>query len=227
VKAAKAVPPTDIRSRMDRMYRPQKLVYDLTRRYYLIGRDRLIEGLAMRPGERLLDLGCGTGRNLALTARRWPGTMLLGVDAAAPMLEVAEARIARDGLAGRARLARGIGESLDVEALFGEPPGLDHVTISYALSMMDDPVAALDRALAVLRPGGRLHIVDFGPMTGVPAPLRAGLRAWLAAFHVHHRPEVEAHLRAAQADGAGRLAAERLLGGYALILRFTRPATGS
>jgi len=213
--------PADIRVRMDRMYRPQKLLYDLTRKHYLIGRDRLIEGLDARPGERLLDLGCGTGRNLALIARRWPGTRLLGLDAAAPMLEVATAKLRAAGLEQRVRLARGVAEDLDLPALFEEPAGLDHVTISYALSMMDDPVAALERSLGVLRSGGRLHVVDFGPMTGLPAPARWALRTWLAGFHVRHRPEIEASLRARAAAGEGALEAESLLGGYAVLLRFT------
>ena len=52
---------TDIRQRMARMYRPQKYIYDLTRLYYLLGRDRLIAELNLRPGQSVLDIGCGTG----------------------------------------------------------------------------------------------------------------------------------------------------------------------
>lgn len=214
-------PAADIRVRMDRMYRPQKLLYDLTRKHYLIGRDRLIDGLDARPGERLLDLGCGTGRNLILAARRFPETRLFGLDAAAPMLEVATAKVRAERLGHRVRLARGVAEELDLMVAFGEAPGVDHVTISYALSMMDEPETCLDRALTSLRSGGRLHIVDFGPMDGMPGPARHALRAWLARFQVRHRPEVERQLRARAAAGQGTLAAESLLGGYARLLRFT------
>ena len=62
----------------------------------------------------------------------------------------------------RATLARGVAEALDPRALFGHGGGFDHVTISYCLSMVDDPEAALRAAAATWRPGGTLHVVDFG-----------------------------------------------------------------
>ena len=61
---------------------------------------------------------------------------------------------------------------LDARGLFALDDGFDHAVFSYALSMMDDPVAAIDRALDQLVPGGRLHVVDFGDMAGLSAPAR-------------------------------------------------------
>ncbi len=57
---------------MDRIYRHQRHIYDLTRKYYLLGRDALIRDLAPVPGDTVLEIGCGTGRNLILAARRYP-----------------------------------------------------------------------------------------------------------------------------------------------------------
>ena len=54
---------------MDRIYHRQRRYYDFTRKYYLLGRDRLIEGLAPPPGGRVLEIGCGTARNLVAAAR--------------------------------------------------------------------------------------------------------------------------------------------------------------
>ena len=51
----------DAATRMDRMYRPQRYIYDLTRKPYLLGRDRLIAGLAAPDGGTILEIGCGTG----------------------------------------------------------------------------------------------------------------------------------------------------------------------
>ncbi len=212
----------DIRSRMARMYRPQKYIYDVTRKYYLLGRDRLIDGLRLEPGQSLLDIGCGTGRNLALIGRRYPGALLHGLDAAAPMLEVATARLRQAGV--RANLAHGVAEALDAGSTFARPGGFDRVTISYCLSMVDDPEAALRAAAASLAPGGSLHVVDFGDMAGLPPWFAALMRTWLARFHVSHRPEIERTLDTlARERGAvlDRIAIGRR---YALLFRLRLPS---
>ena len=49
---------------MDRVYRRQRHIYDFTRKYYLFGRDRLIDAMQPKPGARILEVGCGTARNL-------------------------------------------------------------------------------------------------------------------------------------------------------------------
>ena len=210
----------DIRERMERMYRPQLLIYDLTRKYYLFGRDAVIASLDARPGERLIDVGCGTGRNLEAIARRYPGVELFGLDAAGAMLETTEKRFRRLGLP-TPLLARATAEELDPQALFGIGCA-DHVLFSYSLSMMDEPRLALERAALALAPGGRLHVVDFGPMDGLPRPLAGLMRGWLARFDVHHRPEIAPTLRQLAQVHAGSTRRRRLAGGYAEILRLER-----
>lgn len=210
----------DIRHRMDRMYRPQKYVYDLTRKYYLLGRDRLIAELGARPGQSVLDIGCGTGRNLAMIGQRYPAARLFGLDAAEPMLEVARHKLERAAV--RVTLARAVAEELDPGTLFGEQGGFDHVTISYCLSMVDDPEAAVRAAADALALGGTLHIVDFGDMAGLPAWFRAAMVGWLARFHVHHKPVVEPTLRAlAEADG-GSVEIVEVARRYAMLMRLAR-----
>jgi S-adenosylmethionine-diacylgycerolhomoserine-N-methlytransferase len=168
-------PRADIRARMARMYRPQKHIYDLTRRYYLLGRDRLIAGLDLAPGQKLLDIGCSTGRNFALIGRRYPAAGLFGLDAAEPMLEVAVAKLRRASVS--VTLAHGVAETLDPGPLFDVPDGFDHVTISYCLSMVDDREAALRVAADALAPGGSLHVVDFGDLAGLPKWFRRVMTA--------------------------------------------------
>ena len=56
--------------KMDRMYHLQRHFYDATRKYYLLGRDQLLRELNVRPGETVLEVGCGTGRNLVILAKR-------------------------------------------------------------------------------------------------------------------------------------------------------------
>jgi S-adenosylmethionine-diacylgycerolhomoserine-N-methlytransferase len=74
---------------MDRMYRVQRHIYDLTRKFYLFGRDTLIASLPVRAGETLCEVGCGTARNLVMLAKRHPRARFFGVDASEEMLKSA------------------------------------------------------------------------------------------------------------------------------------------
>jgi S-adenosylmethionine-diacylgycerolhomoserine-N-methlytransferase len=212
----------DTAGRMDRMYRYQRHVYDLSRKYYLFGRDRMLDGIPVEPGQALLEVGCGTGRNLVALARRHPELSLYGMDASRAMIGSARSAAGRAGVLGQVRLGFGVGETADARDL-GRPSGFDHIMFSYALSMFDQPVTALDRAIAMLAPGGCLHVVDFCDQGGLPAWFRRGLVAWLDKFGVHHRPEVARHLRGLAADGRGAFTFQPVGGRYAEILTF-RPA---
>ncbi|MEC9342695.1 MAG: class I SAM-dependent methyltransferase, partial [Pseudomonadota bacterium] len=178
------------RELMDGIYRHQRFVYDLTRKYYLLGRDLLIDELDVPDGGTVLELGCGTGRNLILSARRYPEARLFGLDLSGEMLKTASGNIERAGLAGRIRLARGDASAFDAPALFGET-GFDRVVLSYALSMIPPWQEALAAGVAAIRPGGSLHVVDFGGQEGLPDWFGALLRAWLAKFHVTPRGGLE------------------------------------
>ncbi len=185
---------------MDAQYAWQRHVYDLTRKYYLLGRDRLIRELAVSAGGSLLEVGVGTGRNLALAAKLYPDARLFGFDISAEMLKSARMNLA--GAEGRTLLGRADATGFDPQALFGEP-GFDRVFISYSLSMIPQWEAALAQALSVVEPGGSLHIVDFGQQEGLPGWFRTGLQAWLTKFHVTPRADLfEAVERIAAAQGA-------------------------
>ena len=174
---------------MDRVYRRQRYIYNFTRRYYLIGRDDLIRGLDLRPGDRVVEIGCGTARNLIAIARRYPATQLFGLDASAEMLATAAEAVERAGVSRRITLKRGLAEEMSPE-LFGEGRGFDAVIFSYSLSMIPDWRGALVTGGWSLSAGGRLHIVDFGDFRGLPGVVAAGLGAWLRKFHVAPRTEL-------------------------------------
>ncbi len=192
---ASASKPAGHAALMDEVYRGQRHIYDFTRKYYLFGRDTLIAGLAAQPGMLVLEVACGTGRNMAKIAKAWPGVRLFGLDISAEML-----KSARAALGDQARLGEGDACSFDAAALLGEPK-FDRIVLSYSLSMIPGWESALDHAASLLADGGALHIVDFADLTGLPRPIAAGLRAWLAKFHVEPR--------AAMPVAAARIAAER------------------
>ena len=201
---------------MDRVYRWQRPIYDLTRKYYLFGRDRLIRELEARPGMAVLEIGCGTGRNLAMVAKHWRGVRLHGLDISGEMLRSARKRL---GLSGT--LALGDATRFDAQALLGRD-GFERVMLSYALSMIPDWKEALAQAAATLAPGGSLHVVDFGDCAGLPRPSRALLTGWLAQFHVSPRLDLgNAAARVAHEHGL-RLEHQRGPLGYYQMVRLSR-----
>ena len=146
---------------MDGTYRWQRHIYDITRKYYLLGRDGLIADLAPPHGGSVLEIGCGTGRNLIAVGKVWPHARLYGVDISQAMLDTAQLSVERVGMARCVRLAQGDAVDFDPMALFGQAT-FDRVFISYALSMIPQWEAALAQAARCVAPGGRLEVVDFG-----------------------------------------------------------------
>ena len=199
---------------MDRIYRRQRHVYDVTRKYYLLGRDRLIQRLAPPAGSRVLEIGCGTARNLIVAARTYPDVRFFGIDISSEMLETARRLVEREGLASDIRLARADATSFDPALLFGVP-GFSRIFVSYSLSMMPGWQAVLERALGWLAQGGELHVVDFGGQEGLPGWFRLGLRQWLRLFHVTPRDALESELTLLGLRAGALTVFERPFRGYA------------
>lgn len=185
---------------MDRMYRYQRHIYDLTRKYYLFGRDRTIASLDVPDGGSILEVGCGTGRNLVLTRRHYPTAKLYGLDISAEMLQTAHANLAG---------SRQPPTLIVADATTFRPGdfgvnGFDRIMISYAVSMIPAWEDAITAALSALNPKGSLHIVDFGQQERLPRWFRHMLQAWLRRFHVTPRANLreilEARLDAADAE---------------------------
>jgi S-adenosylmethionine-diacylgycerolhomoserine-N-methlytransferase len=199
---------------MDRMYRHQRHLYDYTRRYYLLGRDLLIRRLNAANGDQVLEIGCGTGRNLVAAARRYRGAQFLGIDISREMLKSSDRAIARADLQSRVRVAYADAADFNPGALFGRPK-FGRIFISYSLSMIPDWTRVLDGAVQLLADNGELHIVDFGSQERLPRWFRAALRQWLALFHVHPRDDLERTLAGLAGRTNARLAVERPYLGYA------------
>jgi S-adenosylmethionine-diacylgycerolhomoserine-N-methlytransferase len=220
---AQAAGPVEATRRMNRMYRRQRHIYDGTRRYYLLGRDQLIAGLRPATGASVLEIGCGTARNLLLAARQYPDARFFGVDISTEMLTSAISAISRGGLSNRIRVAHGDGATFDPATLFGVP-SFDHVMICYSLSIMPDWRRVLDAAASRLKAGGQLHIVDFGDQEGLPTTARALLRSWLWMFDVTPRGDLERVLRRLADTSGAELTFERPFKGYAQTAALKFPA---
>lgn len=129
--------------------------YDLITRLLSVGRDqrwktRLIELSRIAPGERVLDLACGTG-DLALRAAAAGGDVF-GLDLTHRMIALARRK------AGDASVRWWVG---DMAALPVAPASIDVITTGYGLRNVPDLRQAIAEMHRVLRPGGRMCALDF------------------------------------------------------------------
>ncbi|MCB9934040.1 MAG: class I SAM-dependent methyltransferase [Planctomycetes bacterium] len=193
---------------LDRYYGRQRCIYDLSRRFFLPGRDRLLRALDVRSGHHVLEMGCGTARNLLKLARMQPDARLFGIDASAEMLRTAAHQVKSAGLHDRVSLRCCLAEMADPGRTFGLDRGFDRVFFSYSFSMMPDWRGVLQAALRCLAPGGKLAIVDFWDLAGYPRPVARWVNRRLHNHRVHFEPALLARLH----EQAGQ-------GGYSLKLR--------
>ncbi|WP_157015912.1 class I SAM-dependent methyltransferase [Mesorhizobium xinjiangense] len=200
---------------MDGVYRVQRHFYDLTRKHYLLGRDWMIAGLDVPPGGSVLELGCGTGRNLVLAARRYPQAQFFGLDISSQMLDTARRSLAANTPFAQVTLACGDATEFDAKALFGRAQ-FDRIFISYALSMIPGWERSLALSINALAPGGSLHIVDFGGQEDLPGWFRRALRIWLKRFHVTPRDSLREVLESECERTGASLEFESLFRGYAV-----------
>ncbi len=151
-------------------------VYDLAENpFEYRARNHALRLLAARPGERVLEIGPGTGHALAAFARSvGPDGRVTGVDLSAGMIGRARHRAARAGPAGRVALIQGDAHRLPLAA-----GAFDAVFMSFVLELIDTPQIprVLNECRRVLRPGGRLAVVCL--QLTQPAPVMA--RLYLAA----------------------------------------------
>ena len=203
------------------MYRTQRYFYDITRKYYLLGRDKLLEEMSVQPGERVLEAGCGTARNLIILGRRHPEAKLFGLDASAAMLETARSKIG-SACAENIELKTALADDFDFRRTFSLTEPFDKIFFSYSISMIPAWRESIDNSLRNLRTGGELLVVDFFDQADLPVPFQKFLKWWLARFHVKFWPELIPHLRALEENGVVSLRIESLFRRYSFIARMKK-----
>jgi len=143
-----------------RVYEKLASVYDLAFGPALQpGRVRALERMDIQPGERVLEVGVGTGINLSLYPK---ACRMTGIDFSSSMLEKARERAARDGLR-QMRLLQ-----MDAADLKFADDTFDIVYAPYLISVVPDPVKVACEMRRVCRPGGRIiflsHFLSANPL---------------------------------------------------------------
>lgn len=159
---------------MQRYYRWQSVIYDATRWSFLFGRNEILERIPVRQNVafQVLEVGCGTGRNLRRLAARYPQLRLTGFDVSPDMLQ----RAAKATASFSRRICL-------MEKAYGAPAVLpatpDAILFSYALTMFNPGwERAIEQAAADLPSGGYVAVVDFH---NTPSRL---FRWWMGKNHV-------------------------------------------
>ena len=134
---------------------------------------RLVRLAAPRPGQPALDLCCGTGDVAFALARA--GAEVTGCDFSRPMLDVADRRAAARPVVGPGSVRFVQGDALNLPLADGS---FDVVTVSYGLRNLADGARGIREMARVLRPGGRLVVLDFG---------KPDNRAWRAVYFAYLR----------------------------------------
>jgi S-adenosylmethionine-diacylgycerolhomoserine-N-methlytransferase len=158
---------SDLEGRLEDFYSRQKHSYDHFRERLLLGRSELMSSIPINPGDFLIDMGGGTGRNLEWIGQRLSDIQSVEVvDLCESLLSVARERIAQRGWSNvSATLA-------DVTSYVPKRGPADLITFSYSLSMIPNWFEAIDHALDLLRPGGHIGVVDFFISAKWPSPKR-------------------------------------------------------
>lgn len=209
---------TLVAKRMDEQYRYQRFVYDLSRKYYLLGRDQILTEIALERGETLLEIGCGTARNLRQLSKHYPNHHLYGLDASQSMLDTGQQKLTPQH---NITLQQGFAQNFSPE-MFGLNKPFEHLLFSYSLSMILPWKEVLEHAWHQLPQGGQLHIVDFADQGKLPRWFQSMLNTWLDWFNVHPNLAVIDELAYISCTQQAQLDIRYIAKRYAVIAHVTK-----
>ena len=212
---------SDAFEKMDKMYRYQRYFYDFTRKYYLLGRDQLIGKLSFKDNENVLEIGCGTARNLMILARKFPNSNFYGLDASAAMLETARMKITAKKIK-NITFENALADNFHYQRTFYLSEPFDTVYFSYSITMIPYWKEAIANSLNNLKSGKSFYIVDFYDQRDLSTPFRRILQGWLKIFDVIYPEKLISHLEYLEKQNLGKLSVSSIYKSYAFIAEFNK-----
>jgi S-adenosylmethionine-diacylgycerolhomoserine-N-methlytransferase len=146
----------------------------------------MLDLIDLEGNEKVLEIGCGTARNLIRLAGKHPSLRLYGIDASREMLKTAQKKARNYQI----KLFYTLAEEFD----YDKHTNFDVIFFSYSLSMIPEWKRVLEDALRNLKKGGALYIVDFWDQKDLPLWFGYILRKWLSLFHVRFEPKLLGYL---------------------------------
>ena len=156
------------RAQVERMFDNISPYYDLLNRVLSLGIDRrwrehAVELLPLVPRMQVLDMATGTGDLALEILRQRPNAHVTGMDISREMLSRAQAKVAAAGLEAQVSLIAGASEAIDVPEAF-----FDAATVAFGVRNFEDTVGGLRELRRVLKPGGKLVVLEFSRIRTFP-----------------------------------------------------------
>jgi S-adenosylmethionine-diacylgycerolhomoserine-N-methlytransferase len=157
---------------VENYYRYHSRIYDATRWCFLFGRNEILDMIPELPSQpRILEVGCGTGKNIERLEYHFPDASIIGVDLSGEMLDVANKKLGNSGQIDLYNARYGT-DNLDLDPA-------DLILFSYSLTMFgDDTEHIFEQIIRDLKPTGYIAVVDFNT-----SPFQ-WFRNWMSANHV-------------------------------------------
>ncbi len=196
---------TDVHARADKHDRVRAMFgaiarrYDLNNRVHSFWRDQAwrrfaVSAANVQPADRVLDVACGTGDLTLAFATRSPAAQVVGVDFTPEMLQLATPKTRKIRNLDPARVSFEQGDAMDLRF---DDASFDVLSIAFGIRNVQEPDRALAEFFRVLKPGGRLIVLEFDKPTNP-------LAAWGNALYCQRIMPITATLLAGDHSGAYR-----------------------